>query len=160
MSGRGEDDVKEFVFLLVDKFSMIAFASAIEPLRVANRMAQEKLYSWRLVSADGEPVSCSNGTRVMVDGALTDVDKDAMILVCAGLDVKAGTTQPILSWLRKQSRRGVGIGAVCTGTYTLVRAVRGGRRGVWHLYDHPADRDCRICFAFSVQPRPGGAGGE
>ena len=34
---------REFVFLLVPQFSMIAFAAAIEPLRLANRMARRQL---------------------------------------------------------------------------------------------------------------------
>lgn len=122
MRADGEDGVKEFVFLLIDRFSMIAFASAIEPLRVANRMAQHQIYSWRLASVDGEPVRCSNGAAVQVDQGLVDVDRDAMIIVCAGLDVKGKASHAVLSWLRKQSRRGVGLGAVCTGAYLLVKA--------------------------------------
>lgn len=115
-------ETKDFVFLLIDKFSMIAFASAIEPLRIANRMADERLYSWRLASENAAPITCSNGTRLMPDIALEDIDRDAMILVCGGLDVKQATTTGVLSWLRKQSRRGVSLGALCTGTYSLVKA--------------------------------------
>lgn len=117
-----DPEVKEFVFLLVERFSMIAFASAIEPLRVANRMAQSKLFSWRLVTPDGGPVACSNGTRIMADGGMDEVDKDAMIMLCAGLDVGRTATGPVMSWLRKQSRRGVALGALCTGTYVLAKA--------------------------------------
>jgi transcriptional regulator GlxA family with amidase domain len=122
MNKSPDPELKEFVFLLVDKFSMIAFASAIEPIRVANRMAQSKLYKWRIVSVDGGPVTCSNGTRVMPDGALDDVTRGGMILLCAGLDVHRTATTPVMSWLRKQSRRGVGLGAVCTGTFVLAKA--------------------------------------
>lgn len=122
MNQSPDPEMKEFVFLLVDKFSMIAFASAIEPIRVANRMAQSKIYKWRIVTFDGEPVSCSNGTRLMPDGGLDDVDRGAMILLCAGLDVHRAATTPVMSWLRKQSRRGVGLGAVCTGAYVLAKA--------------------------------------
>jgi len=121
MSGSA-GETKDFVFLLIDKFSMIAFASAIEPLRIANRMADARLYSWRLASENAAPITCSNGTRLMPDIALEDIDRDAMILVCGGLDVKHATTTGVLSWLRKQSRRGVSLGALCTGTYSLVKA--------------------------------------
>ncbi|MEM7546533.1 MAG: GlxA family transcriptional regulator [Pseudomonadota bacterium] len=113
---------REFVFLLVDKFSMIAFASAVEPLRVANRMAREDVYTWQIASENEQPVRCSNGTRVIADIGLGDVDKDAMIFVCAGMDVNRVTTSAVLSWLRKQSRRGVALGALCTGSYVLARA--------------------------------------
>lgn len=122
MALNDDPEVKEFVFLLVERFSMIAFASAIEPLRVANRMAQSRLFNWRLVTPDGQPVACSNGTRIVADGAMEELDKDAMIILCAGLDVNRTATGPVMSWLRKQSRRGVALGALCTGTYVLAKA--------------------------------------
>ena len=39
---------RRFVFVLLDKFTMISFAGAIEPLRIANRVSGETLYTWRL----------------------------------------------------------------------------------------------------------------
>lgn len=116
--GRG----RTFVFLLLDRFSMIAFAAAIEPLRVANRMARKELYSWRLVAENGETATCSNGTRLMADGGYDDLDRDAMVIVCGGLDVNRTATRGALTWLRKQARRGVGMGAVCTGAWALAKA--------------------------------------
>ena len=41
-------------FLLTPQFSMIAFTSAIEPLRAANRIARQTLFTWQLFSIDGE----------------------------------------------------------------------------------------------------------
>ena len=49
-------------FMLVPQFSMIAFTSAIEPLRLANRSADRTLYEWRLFSPDGGPISASSRT--------------------------------------------------------------------------------------------------
>src|SRR5438067_10271563 len=43
-------------FYLVPEFPMMAFASAIEPLRAANRLRGEKRFDWRLYSRDGAPV--------------------------------------------------------------------------------------------------------
>lgn len=121
----GEEDrgiARKFAFLLIDKFSMIAFAAALEPLRVANRMARRDVYFWTLVSDGGAPVRCSNGTQLNTDGGLEDINKDAMILVCSGVDVNRVDTKNATTWLRKQSRRGAGIGALCTGAYILAKA--------------------------------------
>ncbi|MEM8752839.1 MAG: GlxA family transcriptional regulator, partial [Pseudomonadota bacterium] len=104
------------------KFSMIAFASAVEPLRVANRMCGRQVYRWRLAADGGTAVACSNGAQIVPDEALEDVDKDAMIFVCSGLDVNRVDARAILTWLRKQSRRGAAVGALCTGSYILARA--------------------------------------
>jgi transcriptional regulator GlxA family with amidase domain len=45
---------QKIAFLLVPNFSMIAFTSAVEPLRLANRASGQDLYSWHLFSPDGQ----------------------------------------------------------------------------------------------------------
>ncbi|CAN5621256.1 GlxA family transcriptional regulator [soil metagenome] len=122
-----------FVFLLLDKFTLIAFASAIEPLRIANRMAGRPLYEWRLASGGGGPVRCSNGTLVSVDGGLETLPRETTIIVCGGRDVKAAITRDILAWLRRETRRGLGIGAICTGAQWIAEAgLLDGRRCTIH----------------------------
>ena len=54
-------------FLLIPNFSMLAFASAIEPLRAANRMSGTELFSWVISSPSGQPTEASNGVVVDVD---------------------------------------------------------------------------------------------
>ena len=44
--GPAEPRAEIFGFLLVPQFSMMAFVSALEPLRVANRLGQRALYRW------------------------------------------------------------------------------------------------------------------
>ncbi|TIN50074.1 MAG: GlxA family transcriptional regulator, partial [Mesorhizobium sp.] len=44
---------RSFVFFLIPDFTMIAFATALDPLRSANRMLGYEAYSWRLASIDG-----------------------------------------------------------------------------------------------------------
>ena len=56
-------------FYLVPEFPMMAFASAIEPLRLANRACGRAVFDWRLFSEDGGPVRASNGVVIEVDGA-------------------------------------------------------------------------------------------
>ena len=51
-------------FVLVPQFPMLAFASAIEPLRAANRLAEETLFEWTLATVDGKPVCASNGIEI------------------------------------------------------------------------------------------------
>ena len=43
--------------VLVPNFSMIAFTSLIEPLRLANRVSHQQLYDWKIYSVDGAPVA-------------------------------------------------------------------------------------------------------
>ncbi|MEM7211203.1 MAG: GlxA family transcriptional regulator [Pseudomonadota bacterium] len=130
---------REFVFLLVPQFSMMAFAAEIEPLRQANRMSRKEVYAWRIASEDGEPVLCSNGCSLTADIGLVDVERGTSIVVCSGLEVREGSTRPVLSWLRTQSRRGAKMGAVCTGAHILAKAgLLDGKRCTIHWENQAA----------------------
>jgi AraC family transcriptional regulator, glycine betaine-responsive activator len=113
---------QSIALVLVPEFTMMPVTSAIEPLRLANRLAEKQLYKWTLHSLDGQPVAASNGILTMVNGDLEAVPQDAAIIVCGGLNIQHHTDKRLLSWLRKTSRRGVDIGAVCTGAHVLAEA--------------------------------------
>ncbi len=110
---------RRFVFLLLDRFTMLAFASAIEPLRVANRVAGRTLYTWVLAGENGAEATCSNGASFRVDIGLDEIERDDILLVCGGIDVQRATTKAVLNWLRREARRGVTMGGLCTGAYAL-----------------------------------------
>ena len=44
---------RQFVFLLLNQFTFLSFAAAIEPLRIANRMSGQPLYRWTLMAENG-----------------------------------------------------------------------------------------------------------
>ncbi|MEL6374648.1 MAG: GlxA family transcriptional regulator [Pseudomonadota bacterium] len=109
-------------FALTPEFSMVAFTSALEPLRLANRVSGQELYAWRLYSANGEPVQASNGVALSVDGTFADIGPMAEFYVCTGIDVQAGGHEKLIPKLRKLTLYGGAIGALCTGTYVLAKA--------------------------------------
>jgi transcriptional regulator GlxA family with amidase domain len=113
---------RRFVFLLLDRFTMISFAGAIEPLRIANRMLGREAYRWVLAGENGKEAICSNGASFRLDMGLEEIDREDTVLVCGGMDVQSATTRPILNWLRREARRGVPIGGICTGSYTMAKA--------------------------------------
>ena len=116
------DAPRRFVFLLLDRFTMLSFASAIEPLRIANRVVGEPVYSWALAGEGGVQATCSNGAAFKLDMGLDEVDRDDTLLVCGGIDVQKTATKAVLNWLRRESRRGVTIAGLCTGSYALAKA--------------------------------------
>ncbi|TVS06975.1 MAG: GlxA family transcriptional regulator, partial [Rhodobacteraceae bacterium] len=127
------------IFLLLERFTLMAFAAALEPLRLANRVAGRTLYTWRLVSETGAPVRCSNDTEIAVNAGLEDTSPDALIIVCGGLDVQRATSPGILGWLRKRARYGNALGGLCTGTWTLAKAgLLDGHRATIHWENHTA----------------------
>jgi len=124
---------RRFVFLLLDRFTMLSFAGAIEPLRIANRVAGQLIYEWRLIGEGGVSATCSNGASFQLDMGLEDLDRDDTLLVCGGIDVQRATTKPIIAWLRREARRGMAIGGLCTGSWTLAKAgILDGKKATIH----------------------------
>ena len=115
-------ETRTFGFLLLPKFSLLAFTSAVEPLRSANRLTGRPLYDWRLISADGGPVASSGGIEVMTQVPIAEAGRLPDLFVVAGLDAQLIDDRKILSWLRRLERGGCRLGALTTGSYVLARA--------------------------------------
>jgi AraC family transcriptional regulator, glycine betaine-responsive activator len=108
--------------ILVPEFTMMAVTSVIEPLRLANRQAERDLYKWSIHSVEAKPIAASNGMLTMSEGGLDDIDSRALVVVCGGLDIQRNSDKRLINWLRKAARRGMELGAVCTGAHVLAEA--------------------------------------
>ncbi|MCV6594812.1 MAG: GlxA family transcriptional regulator [Silicimonas sp.] len=116
------DAPRRFVFVLLDQFTLLCYSCAVESLRLANRMADQPLYEWRVIGEGGEVAECSAGTAFRLDGDLEDVARGDTVVICGGVDVAKATTKPVLNWMRKTARRGVAMGGLCTAGYSLAKA--------------------------------------
>ena len=118
----GQEAIRSFGFLLLPKFSLLAFTSAVEPLRSANRLTGRPLYDWRLISRNGGPVASSGGIEIMTQAAIAEVGRIPNLFVVAGLDAQTIDDRTIMAWLRRLERGGCRLGALTTGSYVLARA--------------------------------------
>ena len=124
---------RRFAFVLLENFTMLCFACAVESLRIANREAGRTLYEWITVGEGGDLTTCSAGITYKLDQGLSELGRDDTIVVCGGLDVAAVSTKAMLNWLRRESRRGVTVGGLCTASYTLAKAgLLDGKRATIH----------------------------
>lgn len=128
---------RHFVFLLLDNFTLLSFAAAVDALRIANRMSGRKAYTWSLAGEGGETARCSAGASFALDMGLDDVRREDVVLIIGGIDVQAATTPAVMNWLRKIARRGSIIGGLCTGAYPMARSgLLDGRRATIHWENH------------------------
>ncbi len=124
---------KRFVFVLLENFTMLSFASAVESLRIANRMAGRQVYAWRLIGEGGDLVRCSAGSTFKLDGDLEDLGRDDTVIICGGIDIHASTTKKLLGWLRREARKGLTVGGLCTAAFALAKAgLLDGKRATIH----------------------------
>ena len=114
---------EHFGFLQVPSYSMIAFTSAVEPLRMANRDAGRELYRWSVYSIDGLPERASNGLEITPDDSIENATDMSILFVCGGSDIADAWSKQLQFALRRIAKhKDTKLGALCTGSYLLARA--------------------------------------
>ena len=99
-------------FLLLPGFSLLSYASAVEPLRGANQLSGRDLYAWSHVAVSGRTATASNGAAILAEAEVGDaVDVDALF-VCAAGNPAHFADAPTFRWLRRLARGGMLIGGV------------------------------------------------
>ncbi|MEM8824567.1 MAG: GlxA family transcriptional regulator [Pseudomonadota bacterium] len=124
---------RHVTFVLLENFTLLSMASALDALRIANRMAGVPLYSWDLVGEGGGTMTCSGGTRFLLDRDLGEIGRDDLLMIVGGVDVAQASTKKIIAWLRREARRGITIGGLCTASWTMAMAgLLDGKRATIH----------------------------
>ncbi len=111
-----------FVFLTLPNYTMIALASAVDALRMANRVTRREAYTWTLATLDGKPAAASNGLSMAPTVALDATGPADIVFVVGGVQVEKAVTSGLLAALRRLAQKRVALGALCTGGYALAKA--------------------------------------
>ena len=136
---------RSIVFFLVQDFSMMAFATAIEPLRIANRMLGREFYTWRIASLDGGLVRASNGIEVTAQTSLKE-ERDNLsssrrpsnMFLCSGIGVENAENRSLYAYIRENKNSGVTVGGICTAAFLLAAAgLLKGKRCAIHWENLP-----------------------
>lgn len=123
---------RNYIFVLIENFSLLSFAGAVDALRIANRIAP-KSYTWSLTSETGNAVSCSANISYNVDSSFLELGRDDTIILCGGVNIQVATTKRLLNWLRREARKGVKMVALCTASYSLAKAgLLNGKKATIH----------------------------
>lgn len=116
------DDPQHFVFALVEDFTHLAFACAVDPLRIANLLSGRSLYRWSYASADGRTARSSDGTAILVQHGFSDIPAADRVFVLSGIHMKQKDHRALIARLRSLDRAGTSVGALCSGAYVLAKA--------------------------------------
>ena len=109
-------------FLMLPKLSILAFSSAIEPLRIANQLTGQELYRWQTITEDGGPVRCSNGVEISASSDMAGAEITDSLFVCSGVEPDTVVTDRVAGLLRHHWRLGHSVGGLCSGAYALAKA--------------------------------------
>jgi transcriptional regulator GlxA family with amidase domain len=111
-------------------------ASAVDPLRAANRVTGETLFDFKLVSMTGDPAVTTCGLPVAVAGRFDPAEPVDMLVVVAGFGTQNYATAALLSGLRRAARSARAVGGVEAGTWLVARAgLLDGRSATTHWED-------------------------
>lgn len=87
------------------------------------------LFRIRVITADGEPVACSNGHRISADGSLEDIEPNDLVFVSAfmvagrrDLDNAISSWDSVLPWFRERGPQQSLIATNCSGSFLLAEA--------------------------------------
>jgi transcriptional regulator GlxA family with amidase domain len=112
---------RQYNILLFNGFSNHCLANMVEPLRAANNLSRQVLYSWRFCSMDGDPVQSSSGLVVTPNGSISDQQGDVLVVMPSygyrKLDTRA-TTRIVLDAAKKHRQ----VAGLDTGSWLLARA--------------------------------------
>ena len=118
----GGPGIQHVGFLLLPDYSMIAFANAVESLRMANYVSRRPLYRWTVVSTVDDAAVASNGLSMDATGDAASLGSCDMVFVCGGVNIRSHTDERVRRVLRQCAASGVPLGALCTGAFALASA--------------------------------------
>ncbi|HEJ84143.1 MAG TPA: GlxA family transcriptional regulator [Desulfobacteraceae bacterium] len=79
------------------------------------------LFETEIVTTDGKPFKCLNGTIITPDNSIHDVDTTDLIVVSSILDIEKTLKYEgeAVSWLKHHYAQGTHIASICTGAFVL-----------------------------------------
>lgn len=122
--------------LILSGSSLMCVASAVDPLRAANRVAGETMFDWKIVTVDGQPAITTSGLPIVASGAFETGEKPDVLVLVGGFGTRDHVSHGLVSAVRRVARAARACGGVEAGTWLLGRAgLLEGRTATTHWED-------------------------
>ncbi len=129
-------DPLTIALLVLPQASILEVASALDPLRNANRQLGHEAYRWRVVSPDGAPVPLTCGIELPSSGPIAHAVGAEALIVVAGYRLAEVATRPLIHDLRRIAPRFRLVGGIDAAPWVLARAgLLDGHRATVHWED-------------------------
>ena len=122
MSINSAASVEHFGFFLVPDFSMISLAAVVDPLRMANRISGQELYTWDFYCHGDKTIQASNGLPFSPTRKQADIKDIDTLFVVAGIGANQAEDDELFAWLRSLKRQRINLGSTSTGSLLLAQA--------------------------------------
>jgi len=128
--------------LVLPESSMMCVASVLEPMRAANRVADNVLYEWNLVSLTGDDVGLTCDIPLRVEEAFSSGMRGDLLILIAGFNQQRHIAGSALSDIRKCASGYDVVAGVEAGSWVLARTgLLNGHSATTHWEDFEAFSD-------------------
>lgn len=101
---------------------MMCFGSALEPLRIANRLCGQELFRWPIYTQGNTSVLASNGLPFEPTRQTDDINELHTLVIVAGIGAHNAGSPELFSWLKRLIGQGINLCALSTGSLILAEA--------------------------------------
>ncbi len=122
--------------LLLPESSMMTLASILDVMRAANRCSHSKIFSWEIMTLDGNPVTLTCGLTVPADRQIFEDMRGDLLILIGGFNQDKHVDSKSLNYIRSLLAHFQAVAGIEAGSWLLARTgLLNGRQATTHWED-------------------------
>jgi transcriptional regulator GlxA family with amidase domain len=123
-------------FLVLSGCSLMCVASAIDPLRAANRICGRTVFDWTAVSLDGQPPLTTSGLPVSTKERFDPAAVGDLLIIIGGFGSRSALSPTDLAAFKRATGKARMVAGIEAGTWVLAQTgLLNGRAATTHWED-------------------------